>query len=56
MVAHLTNNETYFFREQPQLQMFATTVLRAVKERKSRTGEQIAAHPLRGLLHAGRRR
>ena len=23
MVAHLTNNETYFFREQPQLQVFA---------------------------------
>src|SRR5262245_63533123 len=23
MVSHLTNNETYFFREQPQLQVFA---------------------------------
>jgi chemotaxis protein methyltransferase CheR len=40
MVAHLTNNETYFFREQPQLQVFATTVLRELKERKSRTGEK----------------
>ena len=28
MVSHLTNNETYFFREQPQLQVFADTVLR----------------------------
>jgi chemotaxis protein methyltransferase CheR len=40
MVAHLTNNETYFFREQPQLQVFATTVLRELKERKSRAGEK----------------
>jgi chemotaxis protein methyltransferase CheR len=40
MVAHLTNNETYFFREQPQLQVFATTVLRELKERKSRSGEK----------------
>jgi chemotaxis protein methyltransferase CheR len=40
MVAHLTNNETYFFREQPQLQVFAGTVLRELKERKSRTGEK----------------
>jgi len=34
MVSHLTNNETYFFREQPQLQVFAEHVLRSVKERK----------------------
>ncbi len=40
MVAHLTNNETYFFREQPQLQVFAGTVLRELKERKSRSGER----------------
>jgi chemotaxis protein methyltransferase CheR len=40
MVAHLTNNETYFFREQPQLQVFAGTVLRELKERKSGTGER----------------
>jgi chemotaxis protein methyltransferase CheR len=40
MVAHLTNNETYFFREQPQLQVFAGTVLRELKERKSRKGER----------------
>ena len=31
MVSHLTNNETYFFREQPQLDVFAGHVLRALK-------------------------
>ena len=40
MVSHLTNNETYFFREQPQLNVFATHVLRSIKERRSRTGER----------------
>jgi chemotaxis protein methyltransferase CheR len=35
MVSHLTNNETYFFREQPQLHVFAEHVLRALKERKA---------------------
>ncbi len=40
MVSHLTNNETYFFREQPQLNVFASHVLREVKERKSRSREQ----------------
>ncbi len=40
MVSHLTNNETYFFREQPQLGVFATHVLRAIKERKTRSGER----------------
>ena len=34
MVSHLTNNETYFYREAPQLQVFAEHVLRSVKERK----------------------
>jgi chemotaxis protein methyltransferase CheR len=34
MVSHLTNNETYFYRESPQLQVFAEHVLRGVKERK----------------------
>jgi chemotaxis protein methyltransferase CheR len=34
MVSHLTNNETYFFRETPQLQVFADHVLRSLKERK----------------------
>jgi len=40
MVSHLTNNETYFFREQPQLEVFATHVLRELKERKSRAEER----------------
>ena len=40
MVSHLTNNETYFFREQPQLEVFATSVLRHAKERRSRAGEK----------------
>jgi len=40
MVSHLTNNETYFFREQPQLSVFAIHVLRAIKERKAKTGEK----------------
>jgi chemotaxis protein methyltransferase CheR len=39
MVSHLTNNETYFYRESPQLQVFAEHVLRSVKEKKlSRSG------------------
>ena len=40
MVSHLTNNETYFFREQPQLNIFFGHVLRAIKERKAKTGEK----------------
>ena len=40
MVSHLTNNETYFFREQPQLDVFAGHVLRALKERKTKGGEK----------------
>jgi chemotaxis protein methyltransferase CheR len=40
MISHLTNNETYFFREQPQLQVFSEHVLRTIKERKSRNGER----------------
>jgi len=40
MVSHLTNNETYFFREQPQLTVFSTNVLRAIKERKAKSGEK----------------
>ena len=50
MVSHLTNNETYFFREQPQLNVFANHVLRAVKDRKTRSGERHAARPLGRLL------
>jgi chemotaxis protein methyltransferase CheR len=40
MASHLTNNETYFFREQPQLQVFADHVLRNVKERKVAAGTE----------------
>lgn len=36
MVSHLTNNETYFFREQPQLEVFAKHVLPALKERRAK--------------------
>jgi chemotaxis protein methyltransferase CheR len=40
MVTHLTNNETYFFREMPQLQVFADTVIRSLKDTKSAAGER----------------
>jgi chemotaxis protein methyltransferase CheR len=40
MISHLTNNETYFFRESAQLQVFGDVVLRTVKERKARTGDR----------------
>ena len=38
MVSHLTNNETYFFREAAQLQVFAEHVLRQVKDRRAADG------------------
>lgn len=40
MVSHLTNNETYFFREQPQLDVFSGQILGAIKARKARTGDR----------------
>jgi chemotaxis protein methyltransferase CheR len=40
MVSHLTNNETYFFREMPQLQVFAEPILRQIKERKAAEGSR----------------
>jgi chemotaxis protein methyltransferase CheR len=40
MVSHLTNNETYFFREQAQLQVLADSVLRSLKEEKAKRGER----------------
>ena len=52
MVSHLTNNETYFFREQPQLQVFADHVLRNVKERKVAAGTEGRARALR-VVSAG---
>jgi len=63
MVTHLTNNETYFFRESPQLQVFADPILKVIKERKTRsedrtlrvlsagcsTGEEV--HTLAMIIH-----
>ncbi len=40
MVTHLTNNETYFFREQAQLQVFSESVLRELRERKTLIGDR----------------
>jgi chemotaxis protein methyltransferase CheR len=40
MVSHLTNNETYFFREQPQLTVFADKVLPSLKERRAKRDEK----------------
>ena len=60
MVSHLTNNETYFFREQPQLDVFAGHVLRALKERKTKGGEKRLSRAVgrlldrRGAAHARR--
>ncbi len=36
MISHLTNNETYFFRETAQLRVFADHVLQSMKERHAR--------------------
>jgi len=38
MISYLTNNETYFFREQPQLDVFSSKVLPSLKERCARNG------------------
>ena len=38
MVSHLTNNETYFYREGPSSRCSPSTVLRQIKERKARAG------------------
>jgi chemotaxis protein methyltransferase CheR len=40
LVIHLTNNETYFYRENPQLQVFADPVLRMLKDKRGQTGEK----------------
>ena len=40
MVSHLTNNETYFFREGAQLGVFSDHVLKGLKEKKARSGER----------------
>ena len=56
MVSHLTNNETYFFRELPQLQVFADHVLRQLKDRKGREGNRTLRILSAGLLDRARRR
>ena len=38
--SHLTNNETYFYREVPQLQVFGDAILKTLKDRKAMTGER----------------
>jgi chemotaxis protein methyltransferase CheR len=38
MICHLTNNETYFYREAPQLQVFADPILRRIKDAKTADG------------------
>ena len=40
MISHLTNNETYFFREMAQLQVFGEHVLKRLKEKKSANGDR----------------
>jgi chemotaxis protein methyltransferase CheR len=40
MATHLTNNETYFFRETPQLAVFADAVLKSLKDRKTARGDR----------------
>ena len=40
IAGYLTNNETYFYREKAQLEVFADAVLRSVKEGKTRTGDR----------------
>jgi chemotaxis protein methyltransferase CheR len=40
MVSHLTNNETYFFREAVQLRVFSENILKAIRERKASEGDR----------------
>jgi chemotaxis protein methyltransferase CheR len=40
MVSHITNNETYFFREPAQLKVLAEGVLGSLRERKSIRGDR----------------
>jgi chemotaxis protein methyltransferase CheR len=41
MVSHLTNNETYFFREEAQLKVFSSHVLASLKEHRAKSGEHV---------------
>jgi chemotaxis protein methyltransferase CheR len=47
LATHLTNNETYFYRELPQLQVLADTVLRNIRDRKGESDRRLR------LLSAG---
>jgi chemotaxis protein methyltransferase CheR len=40
MISHLTNNETYFYREVTQLRAFVEQVVPRIKEQKIRSGEK----------------
>ncbi len=40
MVSHITNNETYFFREAAQLKVFASSVLPGIREHKATSGDR----------------
>jgi chemotaxis protein methyltransferase CheR len=40
MVSHVTNNETYFYREPAQLKVFAENVLRTLRERKAPSSDR----------------
>ena len=40
MVSHVTNNETYFYREPAQLKVFSENVLRALREGKSASADR----------------
>ena len=40
LATHLTNNETYFYREMPQLTVFADTVVKTLRDRKAAKGDR----------------
>jgi chemotaxis protein methyltransferase CheR len=40
IASHLTNNETYFYREAAQLKVFADPILKDLKDAKTRAGER----------------
>ena len=50
MVSHLTNNETYFFREQPQLDVFASQRAACAQGAQDEGRRPAALRALGGLL------
>jgi len=40
LATHLTNNETYFYREMPQLTVFADTVVKTLRDRKAASDDR----------------